>query len=67
MKKFHPVSYSEQAREMAAKYYGEVLQYEDFTENAAVSFINSSYRAPIVRYRAAKKFGKMCRKAAKKG
>lgn len=66
MKKFHPRSWSEQAREMAVKYYNEVLQYEDFTESAAVLFINHSYRAPLIRYRAAKKLGKMCRKTAKK-
>lgn len=67
MKKFRPRSWSEQAREMATKYYGEVLQYEDFTESNAVTFIHHSYRAPLIRYRAAKKLGRMCRKAAKKG
>lgn len=65
MKNFHPRSYSEQAREMAVKYYDEILRYKDFTESDAVTFIHYSYRAPLVRYRAAKKLGRMCRKAAK--
>jgi hypothetical protein len=67
MKKFRPRSYSKQAREMAMKYYNEVLQFEDFTESDAATFIHHSYRAPLIRYRAAKKLGRMCRKAAKKG
>ena len=67
MKKFRPRSWSEQARDMAVRYYNEVFQYEDFTESEAVTFIHHSYRAPLIRYRAAKKLGRMCRKAAKKG
>ena len=67
MKKFRPRSWSEQARKMAARYYCEILMFEDFTESEAVTFIHHSYRAPLIRYRAAKKLGRMCRKAAKKG
>lgn len=61
MKKYRPKSWSEQAREMANEQIRSTLE----TSNPVWSlrFFSNSYRADIIRHRAAKRFGRAMRKA----
>ena len=55
MRTYRPKSYSEQARILADNF----LVWEDTEE--ALKALFDSYRHPIVRYRACKRFGRKCR------
>lgn len=61
MRTWHPESWSVQARRLANKY----LKWED-REDARKSLCNCYYEG-LIRQRAAKRFGKISRKEAKKG
>lgn len=56
MKTYRPKSYSEQARILADNF----LVWEEREEAKETLF--NSYRCPLVRYRACKRFGRKCRK-----
>lgn len=57
---YHAKSWSRQAREICD---GQIMNIEDGwqTINGAIKFFSESYRADIIRYRAAKRFGRMVR------
>ena len=60
MKTWHPESWSKQARNMSSDMIESInVGYE--TIEGAISFFSRSYRAPIIRYRAAKRFGRKVR------
>lgn len=61
MRTYHPKSWSEQAREMADKQAWQVNHYVDYTIADAVCFFSISYRHPLIRNRAAKRFGHLVR------
>lgn len=57
MKNYRPKSWSQSAREMCDLQVSQVKAKEETIEEA-IYFFNISYRADIIRYRAAKRFGK---------
>ena len=60
MKTWHPESWSKQARNMSNDIIESInVGYE--TIEGAINFFSRSYRAPIIRYRAAKHFGRKVR------
>ena len=60
MKTWHPESWSKQARNMSNDIIESInVGYE--TIEGAISFFSRSYRAPLIRYRAAKRFGRKVR------
>ena len=60
MKTWHPESWSKQARNMSNGIIESVnIGYE--TIEGAIGFFSRSYRAPLIRYRAAKRFGRQVR------
>ena len=61
MKKYRPKSWSEQARKMADQQIHSTL--ESGNPVWSLRFFSNSYRADIIRYRAAKRFGRAMRKA----
>lgn len=61
MKQYRPRSWSQQARTKADKIVIAVERGWD-TLPEAIDFFRTSYRAPIIRYRAAKRFGRIARK-----
>ena len=61
MKKMKTMSWSMKARKMCYSQLSQYLQGEA-TEQECVEFFSTSYRAPIIKIRAAKKFGRMLRK-----
>ena len=61
MRKYRPKSWSAQAREMADKQIFQTMQ--DGNPVFSLRFFGNSYRAPIIRGRAAKRFGRAMRKA----
>ena len=61
MKKYRPKSWSEQAREMADNQIYQVLEKE-CSIAYSLRFFSNSYRAPIIRHRAAKRFGRVMKK-----
>lgn len=60
MRTYHPRSWSRQARELS---WREIHSVNGgyCTLNEAINFFSKSYRAPIIRYRAAKHFGRKVR------
>lgn len=60
MKTWHPKTWSEQAREKSNHYVGRVNRGE-LTIAEAVERISNSYRHPLIRNRAAKRFGRLVR------
>lgn len=60
MKTWRPASWSQQAREMCDKQIEYINGGHAFIEDALHLFSNS-YRAPIIRGRAAKRFGRLLR------
>lgn len=60
MKTYHPKSWSQQAREMADKQVRQTL--EDGDPTYSLWFFSHSYRHPLIRRRAAKRFGREMRK-----
>ena len=60
MKTYRPKSWSAQAREMADKQIRQTL--ESGNPVYSLRFFSHSYRADIIRYRAAKRFGRAMRK-----
>ena len=76
MRTYHPRSWSEQAREKAdTTYYNYIVRNYTFIdtldraeiggEAGAVRSLANSYRAPIIRYRAAKRLGRLIRGKSK--
>ena len=61
MKKMKTVSWSMRARTMYCIQLNQYLRGEK-SEQECVEFFSTSYKAPIIRMRAAKKFGRMMRK-----
>lgn len=60
MKTWHPESWSQQARNLSNDVIESVNKgYRTIKE--ATNFFSHSYRAPIIRYRAAKHFGRKIR------
>lgn len=55
MRNFHPESWSAQARELGDKAINNVNSGY-WSEEQAKRFFNLSYRAPLIRYRAAKRY-----------
>lgn len=55
MRTWHPKSYSQQARELADKFF----EWED--KKDAFEILQHTYRAPIIAFRAAKRFGRKMR------
>ena len=60
MKTYHPKSWSQQAREMCDEQIRQINSGWQ-TIDGAVKFFSQSYRAEIIRNRAAKRFGRMVR------
>lgn len=60
MKSYYPKSWSKQAREMA-DYQVAAINAGVGSVEFAINFFSNSYRAPIIRYRAAKRFGRLRR------
>lgn len=60
MRTYHPKSWSQQAREMCDKQIKQINSGWQ-TIDGAVKFFSQSYRAEIIRNRAAKRFGRMVR------
>ena len=60
MKTWHPKSWSAQARAMADKQITQTLRSGN--PSFSLHFFSQSYRAPIVRGRAAKRFGRAMKK-----
>lgn len=60
MRTWRPASWSQQAREMCDKQIEYINGGHAFVEDALHLFSNS-YRAPIIRGRAAKRFGRLMR------
>ena len=60
MKTYHPKSWSQQARGLADRLY-EQIKDELTTEERVIDFLHWSYRNQIIRYRAAKRFGRKIR------
>lgn len=58
MKAYHPKSWSQLARKMCNE---QIMSIENGwqTINGAIKFFSESYRADIIRNRAAKRFGRM--------
>ena len=65
MRKFKPESWSQQARRMCWNQLSQCLS-GDKTEENCVEFFSNSYRASIIRIRAAKKFGRELREINEK-
>lgn len=61
MKTWHPDSWSKQARELADTIYSQYLDGSRSLEDAE-NFFSNSYRNPLERRRAAKRFGRLLRK-----
>lgn len=61
MKKYRPKSWSEQARKIADEQIRSTLESGDPVWS--LRFFSNSYRADIIRHRAAKRFGRAMRKA----
>ena len=59
MNTYHPKSWSEQARELADKFF----EWED--KDAAIIALKNSYRAPIIKLRAIKRFKRKLQKERK--
>lgn len=77
MIKYRPKSWSQQAREMADKQFATYVAANEcgdpeswlldpklrlWEEEHYLHFFSNSYRAPIIRQRAAKRFGRLVRK-----
>jgi hypothetical protein len=60
MRTYHPENWSQQAREMCDKQIKQINSGWQ-TIDGAVKFFSQSYRAEIIRNRAAKRFGRMVR------
>ena len=60
MRAYYSKSWSEQAREMCEKQI-QLIKAGKITTSEAVKFFTESYRAPIIRYRAVKRFGRKIR------
>lgn len=60
MRIWRPLSWSQQARKMCDLQVEYVNYGHSFIENS-LSLFSNSYRAPIIRQRAAKRFGKLVR------
>lgn len=60
MRTYHPASWSVQARRMCDNQI-EQINAGYTTIDRAVYFFSNSYRAPIIRQRAAKRFGRLVR------
>ena len=60
MRTYHPESWSQQAREMCDKQVRQINSGWQ-TIDGTVKFFSQSYRAEIIRCRAAKRFGRMVR------
>lgn len=75
-KTYHPKSWSQQARIMADKIFNQVIYYtykhpeewtyEDTPEKWAIEVFQISYRHPLIRQRAAARYGRLLREYKKK-
>ena len=61
MRTYHAKSYSQQARETADYIFWQ-YQTGEITYKGAVDFFSQSYKDPLIRQRAAKRFGRLRRK-----
>ena len=64
MKTWHPDSWSKQARELANTIYIQYIEGSRSLEDS-VNFFSNSYRSPLERRRAAKRFGRLRRRNKK--
>lgn len=64
-----PKSWSAQARELGDRIFQNVIAKDEFqwSIERARNFFGDSYRAPIIRRRAAKRFKRLVRKARNRG
>jgi len=60
MRSYHPESWSAQARKMCDNQI-EMVEAGYATIDEAIHFFSISYRHPLIRHRAAKRFGRMLR------
>ena len=60
MRTYHPKSWSQQAREMCDRQVAQINAGWSTIENAT-KFFSNSYRHHLIRERAAKRFGRLCR------
>lgn len=60
MRSYHPESWSMQARKMCDNQI-EMVEAGYATIDEAIHFFSTSYRHPLIRHRAAKRFGRMLR------
>lgn len=60
-KNWHPKSWSQQAREL-----GDIFFYNWENKEEAIATLKNSYRAPIIRYRAIKRFARKLKKEGSK-
>lgn len=66
MRTWHPDSWSKQARELADRIYNQLGEGEDkYSLKEAENFFSNSYRHPLIRQRAAKRFGRLIRRNKK--
>ena len=73
---YHPKSWSQQARSMADVIFEQVIyfnyihpenwEHEESPEKWATEFFQASYRHPLIRSRAAGRYGRMLREYKKK-
>lgn len=61
MRSYHAKSWSAQARKMCQNQI-ELIEDGEITEKEAIKFFSTSYRHPLIRQRAAKRFGRIMRK-----
>ena len=63
MRTYHPESWSVQARELADRIYNQLGEGENkYSLKEAENFFSNSYRHPLIRQRAAKRFGRLVRR-----
>ena len=63
MRNYHPKSWSAQARELTDRIYNQLGEGENkYSLKEAENFFSNSYRHPLIRQRAAKRFGRLVRR-----
>lgn len=66
MRTYHPESWSVQARKLADKIYNQLGEGEcKYSLKEAENFFSNSYRPPLIRQRAVKRFGRLVRRNKK--
>lgn len=63
-KKYKTKSWSQQSRKLCDKalFYYYNAEYPNYGEKEAIEFFQNSYRSPLIKARASKRFGRIIRK-----